>query len=151
MGGLDPAKILVILVLALVVLGPERLPKAARQIGSFLHDFMAFRSRLEQEVRSALPDVEIPDLSRVVPRGGLTGYLTGMMRDVPSRGTNTEARVGRDTAAEDEIAGGDGLTARHRADTRLAPESLGLPLKAAAAEGAGPVELFLDLDDPSWN
>lgn len=36
---LSPAKLLVILVIALVVLGPDKLPKVARQIGGLWGDF----------------------------------------------------------------------------------------------------------------
>jgi hypothetical protein len=79
-GGLDPAKLLVILVLALVVLGPERLPKAARQVGALWRDFTLWRERLEQEVRSAVPDLDLPPLP-VVPSRGITGYLTGLMSE----------------------------------------------------------------------
>ncbi|HLI44279.1 MAG TPA: twin-arginine translocase TatA/TatE family subunit [Acidimicrobiales bacterium] len=82
MGGLDPAKLLVILVLALVVLGPERLPKAARQVGALWRDFTLWRERLEQEVRSAVPDLDLPPLP-VVPSRGITGYLTGLMSEGP--------------------------------------------------------------------
>lgn len=54
---LSPAKILVILVVALVVLGPDKLPKVARQIGSLWGDFRKFRERLESEVRGNFPDL----------------------------------------------------------------------------------------------
>lgn len=56
MGTLDPAKILVVLVVALVVLGPERLPQVARQIGKAWGDFRRFRQHLEEEVKGALGD-----------------------------------------------------------------------------------------------
>lgn len=54
---LSPAKLLVILVIALVVLGPDKLPKMAKQIGALWADFRRFRERLESEVRSNLPDL----------------------------------------------------------------------------------------------
>jgi TatA/E family protein of Tat protein translocase len=54
---LSPAKLLVILVVALVVLGPDKLPKVARQIGSLWGDFRKFRTRLESEVRGNFPDL----------------------------------------------------------------------------------------------
>jgi len=54
---LSPAKLLVILVVALVVLGPEKLPKVARQVGSLWSDFRAFRQRLESGVRETFPDL----------------------------------------------------------------------------------------------
>ncbi|MBV8462915.1 MAG: twin-arginine translocase TatA/TatE family subunit [Acidimicrobiales bacterium] len=58
---LSPAKLLVILVVALVVLGPDKLPKVARQIGSLWSDFRAFRHRLESGVRDSFPDLPSTD------------------------------------------------------------------------------------------
>jgi Sec-independent protein translocase protein TatA len=92
MGGLDPAKLLVLLVLALVLLGPERLPKAARQAGAFWHDLQAFRARIEDEVRSAIPDLDLPKIP-TMPRGGVTGYLTGLMSEADR---SAAARAGTD-------------------------------------------------------
>ena len=47
MGGLDPAKIFLLLVIALVVVGPERLPGAARQLGGAWREL----NQLAPEVR----------------------------------------------------------------------------------------------------
>ncbi|MHB8245355.1 MAG: Sec-independent protein translocase subunit TatA/TatB [Acidimicrobiales bacterium] len=106
MGGLDPAKLLVILVLALVILGPERLPKAARQVGSFWRDFTAFRERIEREVRSAIPDVDLPDIP-VISKSGLTGYLTGMMRETERSAADKSAdqATGTDGGSDGDGAG----------------------------------------------
>ncbi len=54
---LSPAKLLVILVVALVVLGPDKLPKVAKQMGSLWGDFRSFRERLESDVRGNFPDL----------------------------------------------------------------------------------------------
>src|ERR1700683_5605965 len=58
---LSPAKLLVILVIALVVLGPDKLPKVAKQIGVLWGDFRKFRENLESEVRGNLPDLPSTD------------------------------------------------------------------------------------------
>ena len=52
---LSPAKLLVVLVVAVVVLGPEKLPKAAKQIGSLWGDLRRLRERLESDVRATVP------------------------------------------------------------------------------------------------
>jgi TatA/E family protein of Tat protein translocase len=44
---LSPAKLLVVLVIALIVLGPDKLPQVARQIGAAWHDLRDWRSRIE--------------------------------------------------------------------------------------------------------
>jgi TatA/E family protein of Tat protein translocase len=54
---LSPAKLLVLLVVALIVLGPEKLPQVARQLGAAWGDFRRFRTRLESDVRGAFPDL----------------------------------------------------------------------------------------------
>ncbi len=54
---LSPAKLLVILVVALIVLGPDKLPKVARQIGGLWGDFRKLRERLETEVRGNFPEL----------------------------------------------------------------------------------------------
>jgi len=54
---LSPAKLLVLLVIALIVLGPEKLPQVARQLGAAWGEFRRFRTRLETDVRGAFPDL----------------------------------------------------------------------------------------------
>jgi sec-independent protein translocase protein TatB len=54
---LDPAKLLVVLVVAVIVLGPDKLPKVARQMGSLWGDFRRLRQRLESDVRGNFPDL----------------------------------------------------------------------------------------------
>ena len=58
---LDPAKLLVVLVVAVIVLGPDKLPKVARQIGTLWGDFRRLRHRLESEVRGNFPDLPSTD------------------------------------------------------------------------------------------
>src|SRR5580698_198884 len=52
---ISPAKLLVVLVVALIVLGPDKLPQVARQLGALWGDLRRFRSRLESDVRGAFP------------------------------------------------------------------------------------------------
>ncbi len=54
---LSPAKLVVILVVALIVLGPDKLPGMARQVGSFWSQFRTFRQRFEDDVRGNFPDL----------------------------------------------------------------------------------------------
>ena len=92
MGGLDPAKLLMILLVAVLVLGPERLPKAARQMGAAWRELTRVHERLEDEVRSALPDIDIPKIP-AMPRGGIAGYLTGMMTSVGPTGSKASGAM----------------------------------------------------------
>jgi sec-independent protein translocase protein TatB len=54
---LDPAKLLVVLIVALIVLGPDKLPSVARQAGAAWGELRRFRQRLESEVRGSFPDL----------------------------------------------------------------------------------------------
>jgi sec-independent protein translocase protein TatB len=83
---LSPAKILVVLVVALVVLGPDKLPRVARQAGRLVSDFRKFRDGLNAEVREALGDPaglsNLPNLSSLsnLPARGrawVTSVATG--------------------------------------------------------------------------
>jgi sec-independent protein translocase protein TatB len=68
MFNLDPGKLIVIAVVAIVLLGPDRLPQVARQLGGAWRSFNEFRHRMESEVRSTMPDLpptsEIARLAR---------------------------------------------------------------------------------------
>jgi Sec-independent protein translocase protein TatA len=65
---LDPSKLLIIAVVAIILLGPDRLPAFARQVGGAWRSFTAYRHRLEAEIRSSMPDLpstaEIARLAR---------------------------------------------------------------------------------------
>jgi sec-independent protein translocase protein TatA len=51
-----PAEVLIILVVALLVLGPKKLPEAARQIGKAMSEFRRVTSSLQDEVRHVVND-----------------------------------------------------------------------------------------------
>jgi len=51
---LGPAEILVILVVALIVLGPKRLPEAGRQIGRFVAEVRHWSAAVQAEIRDVI-------------------------------------------------------------------------------------------------
>jgi Tat protein translocase TatB subunit len=53
---LGAPEILVILVVALIVLGPSKLPEAARQVGKAMAEFRRVTAGFQAEVRDALQD-----------------------------------------------------------------------------------------------
>src|ERR1700723_2822923 len=57
MFNLDPGKLLIIAVIAVILLGPDKLPQVARQIGGAWRSFNEFRHRMETEVRGSIPDL----------------------------------------------------------------------------------------------
>ena len=54
MPNLGPMEILVVLVVALVVLGPKRLPEAGRQVGRALSEVRKWSSTVQNEVKSVM-------------------------------------------------------------------------------------------------
>jgi Tat protein translocase TatB subunit len=57
---IGPEKILVVLLVAMVFLGPERLPGMARQIGSALRELRGVRESVENEIRGVLDQAPGP-------------------------------------------------------------------------------------------
>lgn len=57
MGSIGPAEILVVLVVALIVLGPNRLPEAARSVGKAMAELRRVTSGVQAEVRDAFSEV----------------------------------------------------------------------------------------------
>jgi TatA/E family protein of Tat protein translocase len=98
---LSPAKILVILVVALLVLGPDKLPKMAKQIGGLWGDFRKFRQRFESDVRGSFPDLPSTEKIAQAVRSpisfldDLADTHGGNGSSVPANGSAaTEARTG---------------------------------------------------------
>jgi sec-independent protein translocase protein TatB len=109
---LDPAKLLVIGVVAIILLGPDRLPQVARQLGGAWRSFNEFRHRMESEVRNTMPDLpptsEIARLAR--SPSALLNHLSNMSADEAPDGSfqpptppseNGTAAAGADGAAAD--------------------------------------------------
>jgi TatA/E family protein of Tat protein translocase len=62
---LSPVKLLIILIVAVLLVGPTKLPQVARQIGAAWRKFNEFRVRIDREVRESMPDLpSSQDLAR---------------------------------------------------------------------------------------
>ncbi len=59
---LGAAEILVILVVALIVLGPKRLPEAGRQVGKALAEMRRWSRGIQTEIKDAFDVVEEPPM-----------------------------------------------------------------------------------------
>lgn len=60
MGSIGAPEILVILLVALIVLGPDRLPNAARQVGKAVAEMRRISSGMQAELRDALQEPVAP-------------------------------------------------------------------------------------------
>jgi len=56
MFGLGPTELIIILVIALVIFGPSRLPKVGQSVGQALRAFRDSTSSIEEEVKKGLDD-----------------------------------------------------------------------------------------------
>lgn len=64
MFGIGTGEILVILVIALLVLGPNEIPKVARTIGKTMKDIHRFKDELRQSVDTEFEQHEKKELSK---------------------------------------------------------------------------------------
>ena len=85
MGNIGSGEVLVILVLGLLVLGPERLPEFARKIGNFLKEAKRMSRSFQEELRSAVEDPDIEMKARA--QGTLLSQETQNNHDLEDQST----------------------------------------------------------------
>ena len=90
----SPEKLFLVGVIALIVLGPHRLPQAARTAGRFVAQVRRMSASFQQEVREAMAepadavrstvgDFQVPDLRRSV-RDAVTSTFSAPVAAVPA-------------------------------------------------------------------
>ena len=102
MFNLDPTKLLIIAVVAVILLGPDKLPQVARQAGAAWRRFNEFRHRMETEVRSSIPDLpSSADIARMARSpSALLNHLSTLSPDeAESNGNGAADGVGADGVA----------------------------------------------------
>jgi Tat protein translocase TatB subunit len=132
MFNVGPEKLMVVLLIALIVLGPDKLPNAARQIGKYLNEFRRISQGFQQELRSAI------DLSEAT--AAATG-VAAAAATAASLSTDAESEEGTDQA-DDGAQGDDGTTAEEPDAGPAATDAGATPLEqngAAAPVAADPV------------
>ncbi|HEY2215498.1 MAG TPA: twin-arginine translocase TatA/TatE family subunit [Acidimicrobiales bacterium] len=99
---LDPGKLLVIAVVAVILLGPDKLPQVARQVGGAWRSFNDFRQRMESEVRSSIPDLpSSTDIARLARSpSALLNHLSNMGPESESDGAADADTTSDPNAAE---------------------------------------------------
>jgi TatA/E family protein of Tat protein translocase len=64
---LSPVKIMVIVTVVLLLMGPDKLPEVAHRLGSSWRALKRLQERVESEVREAIPDLpSTGDIARIV-------------------------------------------------------------------------------------
>lgn len=116
MFNIGPLELMVILIVALLVVGPRRLPEVGRSVGRGLREFRRAQDEVQRSLRLTLEDDETaakPAAKRSAPAKG------GEAADVA--GVAEEADVGDGQAGTDDIAKAIG---RGLAELRKAREEL---------------------------
>lgn len=95
---------MIIVAVVLVVLGPDKLPQAARQIGNGWRSLKQFQQRVESEVRDAIPTLPSSgDLARVVRSPvNLLNELADRAAQPPSLGEVDDAPLAAEVEAAEE-------------------------------------------------
>lgn len=123
--GLDMSKIAVIGTVALVVLGPERLPRVARTLGTLLGRAQRYLSSVQQEVAQQMQLDELRKLG-----GGITDVIGQEAADVHQLAERTvrqhagQWQAGVDAMADGvkEVLPGNYLSSVHEAGVDLQAE-----------------------------
>ena len=95
-------EMLVIMVVALIVLGPNKLPDAARQAGKWMAEFRKISGGFQREMREAMQQVSDPlDLgSGTGSSSGSGSAATSPNGSTNGAGTNGTARPSLDKASD---------------------------------------------------
>lgn len=106
MGSIGAPEVLVVLFIALLVLGPSKLPDAARNLGKAVGEFRRISSGFQAEVRDAFSEPATPaqPAEPFLPALGGTGVPFGTAA-TPLNGAGAAAEPG---TAEPATAGPDG-------------------------------------------
>ncbi len=97
---LDPANILLLAVVALVVLGPERIPGAFRTLGKYWAEFQRIRTEAETHVREVVGNLGVPnaslrpaDWARDYARGFRPQAISAPAGALPEHAAPSEAKL----------------------------------------------------------
>jgi TatA/E family protein of Tat protein translocase len=111
---IGPLELMVILVIALLVVGPKRLPEVGRSIGKGLREFRRAQDEVTRTIRMGIDDDVTDDAGGTPPAEGGAGTVTSAV----------EASAGSAPAAEDDAADAVRTLGRSLAELRRAREEL---------------------------
>jgi sec-independent protein translocase protein TatB len=78
--GVGLPELMVIIVVAVIVFGPDRLPEFARQAGRFVRQVKQFADSTRDDIRAELgPDFADFELTDLDPRNAMRKYVAGVM------------------------------------------------------------------------
>ena len=128
MFNLGPEKLIVVALIALVVLGPERLPEAARKAGKVIRDLRMLSERVQSEVQQAIEEhtgtsaAETVDTLRSITGGPLGPVRSGINAAVAAvSGRPPEPVPTEDATAVAQRAPKKAAPAKRKAVVKKAP------------------------------
>jgi Tat protein translocase TatB subunit len=135
-------EILVIALIALVVLGPQRLPDAARKAGKMMNDLKQLSAGFQREVQQAFEEhggasaVQAADKLKTITGGPLGPVRTGINAAVAS--VSSQARVRAPAEEPGKRSPAKKTTAKKATAKKAAPTKRGPAKKAAPAKKTTP-------------
>lgn len=153
MFGISSGEFVILIVVAAVVLGPERLPHYAQQLARLIKELRRMAQGATEQVRAELgPEFDEVDWRKLDPRQYDPRRI---VREALSDTIDTDDPLGLKGYQNDEPASPDGLLSRGRGGGRHAapppdPAPAGgpgaVPGQGAAARGGSPVDVPFDPD-----
>ncbi len=106
---LQPNEVLIIVLVALIVLGPKRLPGAIRSIGNVFRQVREFSTTVRQEIDATLSPPKIDTTTEAGPAPGATTTETAIPPEAPVTDTSAAQRpdahvTGAGSASDDDTA-----------------------------------------------
>jgi len=141
MFNLDPGKLIVIAVVAIILLGPDRLPQVARQVGGAWRSLNEFRHRMESEMRSSMPD--LPPTSEIARLARSPSALLNHLSKMSSDGEDQEEAADgtfQPPVAPDAVAGNGQAASPDLAADTAADTPPAMPAPPAPAPGDRPAQ-----------
>jgi Tat protein translocase TatB subunit len=130
MFNVGPEKLIVVLLIALVVLGPDKLPNAARQMAKYLAEFRRISQGFQQELRTAMDVTDTGAAAVAQSEAGAAEPVTPLEQDAAI----TSAAADPETPAVSNTPATPLPTPSPEAPVADAPPSTS-PLPTASAQG----------------
>ncbi|HET7355154.1 MAG TPA: sec-independent translocase [Nocardioidaceae bacterium] len=108
MFGIGLPELAVIIVVAVVVFGPDRLPEFARQAGRLVRQLRQFTQSARDDIRNELgPEFANFELTDLDPRQAVRRHIVEAWSDSEQPGSNGSAHIGAQNGAHRPLAEGE--------------------------------------------
>jgi len=137
MFGIGFQEIILIAILTLIVLGPERLPELARKLGTTVRDLRRIYANLRAELGSDFDEIEqgIRDLRSLDPRQQLRDYGRDLLDDVTADAPELKQLAAAPRLDVERL--GRSVLRDELLDKPLADKAASIPAPAGTAKPAG--------------